>query len=212
MKKTITIFISVVTVVLLLVSCNNANNNQTSESDSNPAIVDENTDISKEKQEEIIETEELAVLAVTDFELDEQTFAETVKNTYLSDSSNEIIIKNLVFNMIEGADGKKTVFNPTEQMNAIQDFQLELAAGDCVIYIMPKDIFDSNLEHLQPLDTVIGTLDNAIEGKGISVSDIASDYFDVFSDDYVLCLANKETRYDEEYYTNCVELFKSITE
>lgn len=134
------------------------------------------------------------------------------------------------FDMITDEEGTRYVDDPTGQNLPVQRFNLEIMAGECIIYIMEPAFFHANTKYLASLEKELGYLpENAVKGKGIVISDL--DYYwaekygeDVlpqmkqtsvlgyFPEDYIICLADREDRYKEDYYKGNVEFFKSLVE
>ncbi|MBR2021919.1 MAG: hypothetical protein IJ939_05725, partial [Clostridia bacterium] len=103
-------------------------------------------------------------------------FTQEMQDCFTVDSNGDgekvVDLKFDKFVMTEDANGKKHVYNPSEQLSITERFNLELASGECVIYIMEPAFFKGNLDFLASLEEELGYLpENAIEGKGIKLSE-----------------------------------------
>ena len=121
------------------------------------------------------------------------------------------------FVMVEKAGGKKELFNPNEQFSATERFNLELATGECIVYILQPEFFRGNLAYFESFLDAFGYVPkNAIEGKGIRLSDLegyrATMTLSYFPEDYIICLADREDRYNSDYYEGNVEFLKNLVE
>lgn len=131
------------------------------------------------------------------------------------DGKNIADLKFDKFVMAENAAGKKIVFNPSEQLSVSERFNLELAAGECIVYIMEPAFFYGNLDYLASFEETLGYVpENAIEGKGIKMSDLksykATMTLSYFPEDYIICLADMEKRYEEDYYMGNVQFLENL--
>ena len=120
------------------------------------------------------------------------------------------------FVMSKDEQGSSYVYNASHQMSEMGAFQLEIGMGECVVYFMEPAFFYSNLAYLEPLESALGYLpENAVEGKGIRVGDLvakkATMYF-CFPDNYIMCLADRDSRLDKDYYEGNVQFFKNLIE
>lgn len=136
---------------------------------------------------------------------------------YNGDGKKVVDIKIDKFIMTENAAGNRIVYNPSEQLSVSERFNLELAAGECVVYIMEPAFFYGNLDYLAPFSETLGyEPEGTLEGKGMRLSDIpsykATFTLGYFPEDYVICLADKASRYNEEYYNNNVEFLRNLIE
>ncbi|MBE6682075.1 MAG: hypothetical protein E7600_07320 [Ruminococcaceae bacterium] len=152
---------------------------------------------------------------------DADAFMTEMQDTFAIDSNDDgktvVDMKIDKFVMVENASGNKKIFNPTEQMNPIQRFNLELADGECIIYIIQPDFFKGNLKYFASFEDTLGYVpDKAISGKGIRLSDLdaytASMTLGYFPEDYIICIADKDKKYDDEYYNGNVEFLKNLIE
>ena len=131
------------------------------------------------------------------------------------DGKRVVDLKFDKFVMTEDASGKRHVYNPSEQLSITERFNLELASGECIIYIMEPNFFKANKAFLADLSQELGYMpDNAVDGKGIVLSDLvsykATSTLSYFPSDYVICLADHEDRYDENYYRGNVEFLDNL--
>lgn len=152
---------------------------------------------------------------------DSDAFMNEMSEKFTTDKNGDgkkiVDMKIEKFIMTEDANGRKEVYNPNEQLTASERFNLELAAGECVVYIMQPDFFYANLDYLEDLQDAIGYLpENAVNKKGIALSDLpsykATMTLSYFPEDYIICLADKENRIDDDYYEGNVEFFKNLIE
>ncbi|MBQ8758680.1 MAG: hypothetical protein IJZ20_03210, partial [Clostridia bacterium] len=133
------------------------------------------------------------------------------------DGKSVVDLKFDKFVMTEDANGKRKVYNPSEQFSITERFNLELASGECVVYIMEPAFFAGNLDYLASLEEELGYLpEKAVDGKGIRLSDIdsykATTTLGYFPEDYIICLADREDRFDDAYYDGNVAFFKNLIE
>lgn len=136
---------------------------------------------------------------------------------YNSDGKKIVDLKVDKFIMTEDGAGNRIVYNPSEQLSISERFNLELAAGECVVYIMEPAFFRGNLDYLATFSDTLGyEPKGTVEGKGIRLSDLsaykATFTLGYFPEDYIICLADKENRYDEEYYNSNVEFLRNVIE
>ena len=152
---------------------------------------------------------------------DSKAFMDEMQEKFAPDASGDgktvVDMKFDKFIMTEDANGKKHVYNPNEQLSATERFNLELASGECVVYIMQPEFFSANLAYLASLEEELGYLpENTVEGKGIRLSDLpafgATLTLSYFPEEYIICLADRETRLDSAYYDGNVEFFKNLIE
>ena len=164
------------------------------------------------------------VYCVGDFGLSAEAgdkFMQEMQDCFTVDSNGDgkrvVDLKVDKFVMTEDANGKKFVYNPSEQLSITERFNLELASGDCVIYIMEPNFFKGNLDYLAPLEEELGyEPENALYGKGLVLSDLpsykATFTLSYFPENYIICLADREERYDDIYYEGNAEFFKNLIE
>ena len=131
------------------------------------------------------------------------------------DGKKVVDLKVDKFVMTEDVNGKRIVFNPSEQLQMTERFNLELATGECVVYIMEPAFFKSNLNYLASLEDELGYLpENSVSGKGIVLRDLisykATSTMSYFPEDYVICLADREDRFDDDYYNGNVEFLDNL--
>ena len=151
---------------------------------------------------------------------DSDLFMRDMENRFAIDSNGDgkkvVDMKVDHFVMAEDGAGGKFVYNSSHQVSEMGAFQLEIGMGDCVVYIMEPAFFYSNLNYFADLETELGYLpDKAIEGKGIRLSDLvaykATMYF-CFPEEYIICLADRDKRYSDEYYEGNVEFLRNLIE
>lgn len=152
---------------------------------------------------------------------DADKFMREMESAFAPDSNGDgeavVDMKVDKFVMVETAGGKKALFNPSEQLSVTERFNLELATGECIVYILQPGFFMGNLDYLASFEETFGyTPEGAVEGKGIRLSDLAAYGATItlgyFPEDYIICLADKESRYDEEYYNGNVQFLKNLVE
>ncbi|MBQ7399600.1 MAG: hypothetical protein IJW06_03955 [Clostridia bacterium] len=148
-------------------------------------------------------------------------FTQEMQNCFAVDANGDgksvVDLKFDKFVMTEDANGKRKVYNPSEQFSITERFNLELASGECVVYIMEPAFFAGNLDYLASLEEELGYLpEKAVDGKGIRLSDIdsykATTTLGYFPEDYIICLADREDRFDDAYYDGNVAFFKNLIE
>ena len=145
--------------------------------------------------------EELSVLCAEDYNGDGKTVVDYKKDEFV---------------MVDEGDGKKQVYNPSEQSTTTMRFNLELMEGDAVIYIMDKSYFENNLDYFEELKNVLGyEHEDAISGKGIKLSDLYvywNTSMKAYSEDCMICVRTKKDKFSDEYYEGNVEFFKNLVE
>ncbi len=131
------------------------------------------------------------------------------------DGKTVVDLKFDTFNMVQGENGQWRVYNPEKQMSETGRFQLELGNGECVIYIMDVGFFEGNLDYFASFEETLGYVpENAIEGKGIRLGDLSAYKATMtlvnIPEDYIICLADKENRIDEDYYNGNVKFLDNL--
>lgn len=146
-------------------------------------------------------------------------FMQEMQDCFTVDSNGDgkkvVDLKVDKFVMTEDANGKRHVYNPSEQLSITERFNLELATGECVVYIMEPAFFKGNLKYLASLEEELGYLpENCIDGKGIALKDLisykATTTLGYFPEDYVICLADREDRFDDIYYDGNVRFLDNL--
>lgn len=105
----------------------------------------------------------------------------------------------------------------TNELTVSERFNLELALGDCVIYIMDKSFYLGNRDYMCNLKDVLGYLpENAYDERAVMLSDLPA-YTRVpglqdFDPESYLCLRKRRTGMDEEEYAAHVDFFKKLIE
>ncbi len=118
------------------------------------------------------------------------------------------------------ADFKEDVYIPDQistvqtGLSATDSFNFELALGDCIIYIMDKNFFESNKEYMADLSEITGVnIDNVVDGKGIKISDLPSykklSGLAYFKDEYI-SIKKKKDGMNEKEYNNHVLFFEAL--
>ena len=144
--------------------------------------------------------------------------------------SMKLIVEDYNGDGVVAIDFKEDVYilgeiktNPTE-LSTIERFKLELALGECVIYIMDENFYKGNREYMCNLSDVLGyTPEFAYDEKAIRLSDLPgypdNDTKDEvlpglkdFSEDSFLCIRLKRTGMDEQKYEYHVDFFKKLVE
>ena len=148
-------------------------------------------------------------------------FRSDMQDRFASDVNNDgkvvVDLKSDTFVMVDDGTGKKYVYDPSQQMTETQRFTMELGMfGECVVYIMDPSFFIPNVAYFASLEDVLGyTPENALEGKGIVLSDLIA-YKTTslihFPEEYVICVVEKKDRFDDKYYEGNVEFFKKLVE
>ena len=131
------------------------------------------------------------------------------------DGKRVVDLKFDTFVMTEDENGKHHVYNPSEQLSIVERFNLELSSGECVVYIMEPSFFKANLDYLASFEEEMSFVpDKAIYGKGIKLSDLvsykATTTLSYFPEDYVICLADHEDRFDDAYYKGNVTFLENL--
>ena len=148
-------------------------------------------------------------------------FKEDMSVKFAKDTNGDgkavVDLKSDTFTMVQTEDGKKYVYNPNNQMTETQRFNMELGMGECVVYIMEPGFFTPNLAYIAPLESYLGYLpENAVNGRGIKLGDLiayrSTKLFNTFPEDYIICLAAKRDRFDEEYYEGNAQFLKALIE
>ena len=162
-------------------------------------------------------------------------FVNEMSQSFPVDSNEDgecvVDIKLEPFRLEELENGVKKIDQDVFEGSTLsQRFHLEVMNGDCVIYIMEPAFFRANLDYLASFEEELGYVpENAVEGKGMVLSDL--DFFwqkyygeevaeisrqtstlGYFSEDYIICLADRESRYDDDYYDGNVEFLKKLIE
>ena len=146
-------------------------------------------------------------------------FTSEMQSCFTVDANNDgkkvVDLKFDTFVMTEDVNGKHHVYNPSEQLSIIERFNLELASGECVVYIMEPSFFAANLDYLASFEEELSFVpEKAIYGKGIKLSDLvsykATTTLSYFPEDYVICLADHENRFYDEYYKGNVKFLENL--
>lgn len=121
-------------------------------------------------------------------------------------------------------DLKEEVYTPSlhtvqayGQLTVTESFNLELALGECMIYIMDKNFYEGNKQYMKRLDEAIGYMPEfAYEDKAILLSDLPGyknlpGLHDLAPESY-LCLREKRTGMDENAYKAHMDFLKNLIE
>lgn len=121
-------------------------------------------------------------------------------------------------------DLKEEVYTPSlqtvqayGQLSVTESFNLELALGECMIYIMDKSFYEGNKQYMKRLDEAIGYIPEfAYEDKAILLSDLPG-YKDLpglhdFAPESYLCLREKRTGMNEDAYNAHMDFLKNLVE
>ncbi len=142
--------------------------------------------------------------------------AEKFASDYNGDGRVVVDLKSDSFVMTESANGKKYVYDPQSQMTEVQRFNMELAMGECVVYIMEPGFFSGNTPYMASLEDVLGyTPENSVQGKGMVIGDLIAyntTKLGHFPREYIICIVEKNKRFGDEYYKGNAEFFKNLIE
>ncbi len=100
-------------------------------------------------------------------------------------------------------------------LNTTEAFNLELALGDCVVYIMDRSFYNGNRDYMMDLEEVLGYVPAyAFDEKAIKVCDLPA-YNKLaglkdFSENSYICLRSQRKGMDDEYYDRHVDFFKKL--
>ena len=121
-------------------------------------------------------------------------------------------------------DLKEEVYTPSlhtvqayGQLTVTESFNLELALGECMIYIMDRNFYEGNKQYMKRLDEAIGYMPEfAYEDKAILLSDLPG-YRNLpglhdFANESYLCLREKRTGMDENAYNAHMDFLKNLIE
>lgn len=119
-------------------------------------------------------------------------------------------------------DFKEEVYTPSldtvkayGEMSVTESFNLELALGECIIYIMDKSFYDGNKQYMADLDSVLDvTPPYAYENKALLLSEIPlyksiPGLSDFLPESYI-CLREKRSGMNEENYNNHIDFLKKF--
>ena len=102
-------------------------------------------------------------------------------------------------------------------LSSTDSFNLELAMGECIIYIMDKNFYETNKQYMADIEKSIGFLPEfAYDDKAILLTDLPASWrlpgFDAFSEDSYICLREKRVGMDKVSYEKHVKFFKKLIE
>ena len=159
---------------------------------------------------------EITVEAAEKFRTDME---EILEEDYNGDGHKIVDYKEDVFIMYSvgsETENNSYVYNSTEQMNIVKRFNMELAMGDCVVYIMDSNLYKANKDYIVPLEDSLGYVPEfAYDDKGIKVSDLPAyrtTGLAAFPENYVICIRAKRAADDEKYFEGNVEFFRALVE
>ncbi len=142
-----------------------------------------------------------------------------LEKDYNGDGKKVVDYKEDIFIMYTAdseTENNTYVYNSAEQMNIVKRFNMELAMGDCIVYIMDPNLYKANKDYILQLEDAIGYIPEfALDEKGIQVSDLPAYRLTglaVFPENYVICVRAKRATDDDDYFRGNLEFFKSLTE
>ena len=103
------------------------------------------------------------------------------------------------------------------ELSVTESFNLELALGECIIYIMDKSFYEGNRQYMADLESTIGYMPEcAYDEKAIILSDLPAykkvpGLYDFPPESYI-CLRDKRVGMEEDNYNNHVDYFKKLVE
>lgn len=159
---------------------------------------------------------EITVEAAEKFRTDME---ELVADDYNKDGHITVDLKEDVFVMYSvdsETENNTYVYNSAEQMNVVKRFNMELAMGDCVVYIMDPNLYKANKDYILALEDSLGDVPEfAYDDKGIVVSDLPAYRLTglaAFPENYIICVRAKRATDNEDSYNGNVEFFKDLVE
>ena len=102
-------------------------------------------------------------------------------------------------------------------LSVTESFNLELALGECIIYIMDESFYNGNKQYMADIEAAIGYLpDYAVENNAILLSDLPAyrkmpGLMDLPAESYV-CIRERRTGMDEDAYNAHIDYFKKLVE
>jgi hypothetical protein len=162
-------------------------------------------------------------ITATEYDKFKSETNQLLSKDYNGDGVKNIDIVQIIFYMFSSEDGEiKSFYNPSEQVAMKQRFDIELATGHCVIYILDKALYNGIKDMILPLEEALGYVPEYSEdGYCIELSDLPAFYHSAFSsipDDNVICVRrirkNSPLGKDDDtvFYNNCISVFKDIVE
>lgn len=111
---------------------------------------------------------------------------------------------------------EKVNTNPNE-LSASDRFNLELALGDCVVYIMDGTFYRGNKDYMCTLESVLGSApDYAYDDCAIRLCDLPGYKYlpglQDFEENSYLCLRKKRSGMDDDVYAAHVNFFKKLVQ
>ncbi len=152
----------------------------------------------------------------------EKTLENIMSEDYNGDGEKLVSVFQLVLN-IAGKDGEYEYFDPVAQNEEIQRLEIELSAGDSVIYILHPYIYEQYKTMMRPLDQVLDQVpEYAIDEYGLPISEMFSymnTTLNFYPENSIVCIRNMRTentlvsrKDDPEYYENNVKFFRDLVE
>lgn len=121
-------------------------------------------------------------------------------------------------------DLKEEVYVPSLQtvqaygeLSVTESFNLELALGECMIYIMDKNFYTGNKQYMKNLNEVLGYIPEfAYDERAILLTDLPG-YKNLpglhdFAPESYLCLREKRTGMNEQAYNAHIDFLKRLVE
>lgn len=102
-------------------------------------------------------------------------------------------------------------------LSVTESFNLELALGECIIYIMDESFYNGNKQYMADIESLIGYLpDSAVNEKAVMLSELPayikmSGLRDLPAESYV-CVRERRSGMNEEAYNAHVDYFKNLVE
>ncbi len=137
--------------------------------------------------------------------------------------SMKLIAKDYNGDGVVTVDFKEEVYIPEmvnskpNELSSSDKFNLELALGDCVIYIMDESFYRGNKDYMCDLKEILGFLPEAsYDDKALLLSKLPA-YRTVpglrdFEPDSYICLRKKRVGMNDDEYAAHVDFFKNLAE
>lgn len=137
-----------------------------------------------------------------------------IADDYNGDGKVKVDLKEEVY-----ALSPTNVVRPNE-ISPTDSFNLELAHGECMIYIMDKTFYEGNKQFMEDLDVIFGYIpEKSVDNKAFILSDLAVyrkyPVLHEFSEDSYICLRKKRVGVfgmDSESYSHHIDFFKKLIE
>ncbi len=139
---------------------------------------------------------------------------------YNGDGKKKVDYKEDIFirytTEVQPTESGDIVFNQDKQLDIVERFNMELAVGECLIYIMDDRLFANNVDYIAPLEDVLGYVPkNAIDGKGIRIKNLKAyrtTGLKYFPEDCVICMRAKRSGDKQDFYESNRQTFKALVE